>query len=155
MEKPKAEVLPLEAEDLAGLCSDARPADRVEIEAVAGFSLETAVGLLIPNSCRSDKIVHGGLLLAAVGDSVHSAEQGIGVPWLISTVHVERYPREFLRACRPLVDEMLERHVLLFNYVDANNTAAIRWLSWLGFEIGAAVPYGHQGRPYRQFKLER
>jgi len=153
VEKPKASVYPLVAEDLWGLCRLARPADREEIESVAGFSLETAVGLLIPHSCKSQKIVHNGLLLAAVGDAQHL--DGLGVPWLISTIHVERYPREFLRATKPLVDEMLGRHQRLQNYVDASNTAAIRWLRWLGFELGTAVPYGHQGKPFIPFKLER
>lgn len=146
-------MLPLAAEDLRGLCMDARAADRAEIESVAGFSLETAVGLLIPHSCKAQKIVCDGQLLAAVGDARH--DPITGVPWLISTVHVERHPREFLRACRPLVADMLGRHHVLVNYVDARNHAAIRWLAWLGFKFEPAVSYGHQGLPFLPFKIER
>ena len=153
MGKNSAQVLPLTAGDVAGLASQVRPADREEIEAATGLPIGEALLLLLPGSCKASKIVHRGLVLAVFGDAEHGS--GVGVPWLISTIHVEQHPREFLRVCRPAVMEMLERHQQLLNYVDARNTVAIRWLRWLGFKFGDAVPYGHAGLPFFQFGMTR
>lgn len=152
MGKNSAQVLPLLAADLPALVDQIRAADRDEIEAATGMPIEAALWQLIPGSRKAFKIVHEGLVLALFGDAQHSA--GLGVPWLISTVHVDRYPREFLRVCKPAVAEMLAHHGCLLNYVDARNLTAIRWLRWLGFAFGEAVPYGHAGLPFLPFTMK-
>lgn len=153
MGKNSAQVLPLMAADLPALAELVRQADREEIEAATGLPIAEALARLLPGSCKASKIVHQGLVLAVFGDAAHSA--GVGVPWLISTERVEQFPREFLRVCRPEVADMLDRHGSLINYVDARNTAAMRWLRWLGFKFGEAVPYGHAGLPFFQFGMTR
>lgn len=153
MAKVSAQILPMEECDLAGLCELVRTADRDEIEAASGLPLAVALSMLLPGSCKASKIVHGGKILALVGDAEHAP--GVGVPWLISTVHVQQHPREFLRVCGSLVEDMLDRHGHLRNYVDARNHAAIRWLHWLGFQFGDPVPYGSKGIPFVQFEKTR
>lgn len=149
----RAEVLPLTAADIDAILPDIRQADRDEIEGALHIPMRQALADALADHCKASKIVVDGAVVAVFGDSTHSAE--IGVPWLISTRHVERFPRAFLQVCKPEVAEMLTRHPLLLNYVDARNQAAIRWLRWLGFTFCEPEPYGPDGHPFHCFWMRR
>ena len=60
-----------------------------------------------------------------------------------------------LRRSRNVVHDMLSRYDELYNYVDARNTQAIRWLRWLGFTIMDTEPYGLCGLPFHRFEMRR
>jgi hypothetical protein len=150
-----AEVLPVTAEDVAHILPIVRQADIDEITEALGIPMETALHDAIAGSLNAKQIVVDGLVVAVFGDAPFSILCSIGVPWLISTIHVEKHARAFLKVCRPEVQGMLTRHQHLMNYVDARNTAAIRWLKWLGFSFGQAAPYGARRFPFHPFTLNR
>lgn len=149
----KAEILPFlphEAEEIEPLV---RQADRDEITEALGIPMVDALRECATGACKSSKLVVGGEVVVVFGDTVHSLHGRIGVPWMIGTVNIEKHRREFLQACRPEIDEMLTRHSVLINYVDARNVTAIRWLRWLGFEFGPAEPYGPLGMMFQPFRM--
>lgn len=148
-------VRPMLAEDIASVAAVAREADAHELMDGAGVTVERALRDGLDRSVRCALIMAGDLPLAAFGDVCHSPLGGVGIPWLVSTDHITKHARGFLRVCRPLVADMLTRHLVLINYVDDRNTAAIRWLEWLGFEMSEPMPAGVRGLPFRQFKLHR
>ena len=148
------EVRRLEALDIPHLLGIVRAADMAEIEEGCGQGLRQALEYGLAHSVEPLLILHGGQPLAAFGE-VALVPGVVGVPWLISTTHIERHPRAFLKACRPLLQRMLQRHPTLTNYIDARNTAAIRWLQWLGFRMDSPVPHGPHRLPFRQFHLTR
>ena len=150
-----ADVMPIEPEDIPAILRDVRQADIDEIVEGLGVSLERELLSGINDSLNARKIVVDGHIVAVFGDAVHSLLGSVGVPWLISTNHVERHARAFLKVCKPEVQGMLTRHRHLINYVDARNTSAIRWLKWLGFDFGEAVPYGPKRLPFFCFRMER
>lgn len=150
-----AEVLPVTADDVPAILPLVRQADIDEITEALGIPMEEALLDAVTDSLNAKKIVVNGQVVAVFGDATHSILGSIGIPWLISTVHVEHNARAFLRVCKPEVQGMLTRHHHLINYVDARNTAAIRWLKWLGFEFGPATPYGPKGFPFYPFTLNR
>lgn len=150
-----AEVLPVTEEDVANILPIVRQADIDEITEALGIPMNEALHDAITGSLNAKKIVVDGLVVAVFGDAVYSILGSVGVPWLISTVHVERHARAFLKVCKPEVQGMLIRHHHLMNYVDARNTAAIRWLKWLGFTFGPAAPYGARRFPFHPFTLNR
>lgn len=141
--------------DIEIIAATARQADRDEIEEGCGQSIASALTLGLRSSVAPMVIAWGHTPLAALGDASYSPGAGIGIPWLISTTAIEKHPLAFLRVCKPLVAQMLDRHVSLINYVDARNHAAIRWLEWLGFGMGSPHPYGPKALLFRQFTLER
>lgn len=155
MAKRKAKVLPLTAADINGLARDIRRADIEELQEALGIPIRYALEQCLVGSLKASKIVAGGKIVAIFGDAVHDVMGSVGVPWLISTIHVERHAREFLRVCQPAVREMLERHAHLRNYVDVRNHHAVRWLKWLGFQFGEPVPYGPHRMPFYPFHLNR
>jgi len=150
-----AEVLPVTAEDVAHILPIVRHADIEEITEALGIPMASALHDAITGSLNARKIVVDGLVVAIFGDAPYSILGSIGVPWLISTVHVERHARAFLKVCKPEVQDMLTRHQHLMNYVDARNTAAIRWLKWLGFTFAPAAPYGARRFLFHQFTMNR
>jgi hypothetical protein len=151
----EAEVLPVSVEDVPAILQIVRQADIDEITEALGVPMEEALLDAVTGSLNAKKIVVDGLVVAVFGDAVYSILGSIGVPWLISTIHVERHARAFLKVCRPEVQGMLTRHQHLLNYVDARNTVAIRWLKWLGFNFAPAAPYGARRFPFHQFTLNR
>lgn len=151
----KAEVLPFEAEDIEIVLPAVRQADIDEIEEALGIEMREALADCQSGSCKASKIVVDGEIVAVFGDAVYSLLGSVGVPWLISTSHVEKHPKAFLKVCKPEVADMLTRHSHLINYVDVRNTRAIRWLEWLGFQMGDPEPYGFKRYPFRKFTMSR
>lgn len=150
-----AEVLAVTVEDIALILPDVRQADIDEIRDSLGVSIGCALYDGITSSLNAKKIVIDGRVVAVFGDAVYSLLGSVGVPWLISTVHVERHARAFLKVCKPEVQAMLTRHQHLMNYVDTRNTAAIRWLKWLGFNFEPAAPYGVRRVLSHRFTLNK
>lgn len=68
--------------------------------------------------------------------------------WMLTAAPVSEHRFEFLRASRELTNFLGERYPVLFNYIDARYTAAIRWARFLGFEVEEAAPYGPNGAPF-------
>lgn len=148
-------MLSLTLDDIATIEPLVRQADRDEITEALGIPMVDALRDGISDSRKASKIVVDGLVVAVFGDASFSLLGGLGVPWLISTVHVERYPKAFLKVCKPEVAEMLTRHAELINFVDVRNTTAIRWLKWLGFQFDDPAPYGPRGMLFQRFWMRR
>lgn len=141
------------AEDLPLVAADARQADIDEMHAAAGASVGDCLRLGFEQSMHCWSICADDHPIAVVGDVMQGI--GHGLPWMVTTTQVEKHARGFLRASRVVLDDMLTRHATLSNQVDQRNTAAIRWLSWLGFTIGDAAPAGIHGLPFHKFTLYR
>jgi hypothetical protein len=139
------------AADVAPIAAWARKADREEMQACAGAGVEQCLQLGLEHSLRAWVIESGGLPLAACGDTM--AAIGIGVPWMVTTNHIDSNRRGFMRASKAVMLEMLQRHQVMANYVDARNAAAIRWLEWLGATVDDPAPYGVAGLPFRKFTM--
>lgn len=151
----KAEVLPVHPDDLATIAPLVRQADLDEIEGALRTPIHHALLEGVTGSRKARQIVVDGLVVAVFGDADCEHATGLGVPWLISTVHVERFPRAFLAVCKPEVADMLTRHDALLNYVDVRNRVAIRWLKWLGFDFHDPEPYGAAGEPFYPFTMRK
>lgn len=80
---------------------------------------------------------------------------GVGVPWMLGTPVIERCPMAFLRPCQDYVEQMQSGYRYLINWVDERNAMAHRWLEWLGFSLGEAMPFGIEQRLFRQFEWGR
>ena len=76
---------------------------------------------------------------------------GYGVPWMLGTDEVVTYQKHFLRRNRSFVLRMHQEFDRLYNWVDARNVVAIRWLRWLGFTIEPAVSHGPLDLPFHLF----
>lgn len=76
----------------------------------------------------------------------------MGIPWLLGAEGIKEIARPFLKQGKMIVQNWSQRFPLLMNYVAADNTVAIVWLSWLGFQFTRMIPdYGVEKKPFFEF----
>ncbi len=146
-------VLLATADDIDAIVADARPADVAEVLAASGHSLHEVLveGLEISSLAWTGLV--DGTPVCMFGVAPAPGMDGVGVPWMIGTNAVESYATVFLRRNRDVLEQMKALFPVLINYVDERNTASIRWLRWMGFNIHPAEPYGVSGLPFCRFDL--
>lgn len=152
MSRLEADLLVVEQWHIEEVNHHMRPADRAELEAVRGWSAEEELLYGVANAEKCRACVVDGRVLAIFGDTRH--DQYIGLPWMVSTHWIEKYPRQFLSECRGVIEDMRSRHRYLLNFADVRNELAVKWLKSLGFDFHAAIPYGINGEPFYPFEME-
>lgn len=85
----------------------------------------------------------GGRIICMAGVSRMSLIGSTGVPWLLGSDLVTAYRRAFLVESRRMVARWLTVFEVLRNVVDARYATALRWMRWLGFEIGPPFALAH------------
>ena len=78
-----------------------------------------------------------------------------GCIWCIATDELfdnKKYRIQLIRQGREWVDKLLESYKILYNYVYAENTSAIKWLKSLGFTfVNYHKEFGLQQKPFYEF----
>lgn len=136
------------------IADNPRPADVLELQASSGTTPAEAMRAGMARSLYPTTGMLDGMPVCMFGATPYSILGGIGVPWLIGSAAMDSLQarKALLRASRVAFAEMRRQFpALLFNAVDDRNEAAQRWLAWLGFEIGEALPIGRDGEPFRVF----
>ena len=67
---------------------------------------------------------------------------GVGSVWMLASDDIGRIRKQFVAGCREKVEMMNRMFPVLCNWVHAENTVAVNWLRWLGFEVQAADSRG-------------
>jgi len=75
--------------------------------------------------------------------------------WMLATSEFRNCHRKFLKYGKIFLNYMLEHYSELSNFIDVRNELSIRWLSWLGAEMGEAVPYGAEKLLFRPFLFRK
>lgn len=122
-------------DDALYLMKNLRAADIDEL-AASGQSPATALldGLYLSQPCFTayDKAGNPALMMGVV-----PGEGMVGYVWLLGTDSIETEATRFLRASKPLLNELHKIRPALINMVHAENHVHIRWLRWLGFSFVA------------------
>src|ERR1035437_793374 len=123
-----------------------RAADKNEVLASAGFTPEQALRESMAMSVLVRVLVLGGEVAGMFGVVV--TPNGPSIPWAMTTDAVDRHPLEFWMASKRILAALLVPFPVLVQRVDARYTAAVRWLSRLGFTVAPAGPWGRYGLPF-------
>ena len=129
-----ARVVPAVAAHVEALAPRLREADRREIRAAFGRPAEAILGAGFRNAKRCWTVLAGARPIAMFGVGRRPQPQ-IGTAWLLASVEFERYGRQLRREGPYWVDALMIGHEVLTNFVPDENRAAVRWLTWLGFEL--------------------
>jgi hypothetical protein len=124
-----------------------READAREIRDGSGLSPAVAVAFSIVHSSPGYAALMDGEPVAVFGASP-SMTPGVGVAWLLATPEIERHPVRFYRESKRIFEKVTRKYETLVNWVDCRNKLSLRWLGWLGFEIGEPEPWGVAGLPF-------
>jgi hypothetical protein len=131
---------------------DLREGDAMEIAAL-GMSKGECLGTTLSRSVWADAYMLDGEVAALMGLIMTSLIGGSPMPWLMTGRPVERFHKSFMRLTRDRTRNMLGQYGTLTCNVHADYARSIRWLEWLGFEIGPARPLGRLGAPFREAVL--
>ena len=78
-----------------------------------------------------------------------------GCIWFVATDELfdnKKYRIQLVRQGKEWVDNLLESYKILYNYVYAENSSAIKWLKALGFTfVKLHESYGYQKKPFYEF----
>jgi len=130
-----------------------RQADIDEVSASTGRNPHEALLFSVEKSSLALTVFMDGRPEVIFGCGDLSILTRVGCPWALGTDAVERNYREFLRGSVGWRDRLLMRYSVLTNVVDERNAASIRWLRWLGFDIGAPIIPGRGGVMFRKFEM--
>lgn len=131
-----------------------RDADRLEIDAASGQTVEEALTEGIENSRPCYAAFWKGkplCLYGVVPESLPGDPEQFGRIWMLGTPLIEEMGIGFLRVSRGWVDKLMERYDGVGNAVDTRNEVHIKWLLWVGFEFLPAVPMGPFSLPFIPF----
>jgi hypothetical protein len=78
---------------------------------------------------------------------------GAAYPWFLTTPLVEKHSRQFARACKTLLPELLSAHPRLSGHVDARHALSVRWLRWLGADVREAEKWGKADVLFHPFSI--
>lgn len=139
-------MLPATEDDARELAPLLRAEDRAEVLALG---VEPVDGLLQSVAAAREAWTWraDGLVICMAGVAPLSLIGRTGVPWLLGSDLVPAHRRIFMVETRRAVARWLGMFDVLRNVVDARYAAAIRWLRWLGFEVGE--PFALQGGLFR------
>lgn len=138
---------------LAEISANARKEDIDELWASNMITPNTALSFGYRTS-TTFVLMAGDTPLCAFGITPYSALGSFGAPWMIGTNDLERHAVPFIRKCRRDLKGYFAEWNRLFNFVDARNTKAIRWLKWLGFTILPVESHGPFKMPFHPFIME-
>ena len=90
---------------------------------------------------------------AMMGATPISMTEGTGRPWMLMTDVAQANRKALLRLGRIYTAAMHTHYAALSNWVHADNAQSIRWLSRLGYAVGAVDVI--RGEPMRRFYRAR
>lgn len=125
-----------------------REIDQVEC-ALMGYSPKNALRTGLLNSTLVWTFKLDGRAEAMFGAAPISLIGGSGRAWMLMTDEAERQRTALVRLGRIYTAAMHEHYDVLTNWIHADNAKSIRWLSRLGYAVGAVdVIRGHPMRPF-------
>jgi len=151
----KIDVVAAERSHINHIAENMRDADVAEVAAMSGLSPFDALdgGLKVSTLCWTALVDDKPCLMFGVCPAPGSIIAPVGIPWLLGTPDIKKMRRKFIVECRDYTNIMLRHYPSLRNFVDVRNKTSIRWLKWLGFELGPEIEAGINGELFHPFYM--
>jgi len=147
------EIVPATREHATSMAPNMRVAEMRELMSGAGFDPEEGLLFELERSASAWSWIIDGEVACMFGIISPNMLDAQSYPWFLTTYLVETHARQFARACKTLLPELLERHPRLVGMVDARYGLSILWLEWLGAKIDEPEPWGVAREPWRRFEI--
>ena len=124
------------------ISTNLRACDLDEIEVMGAVAPDAALRASVELSSHAYAVLDAsGEPVAMFGAAPHPLP-GVGIVWMLGTDGITREGRSIARATRRYFDELNAAYSILWNYIDARNTASLRWLRWGGFRLLGETRFG-------------
>ena len=144
-----------EIKDVFELAPNMRKADKKEIWRSHHHTPEQALLYGYTNSVLCYTVERNESPIAMFGVVPESLLSDKAYLWLLGSPELKKVKKSFMKQSRYFVNLMLEHYPLLFNFVDIENWASIRWLTWLKCEWGIIKHYGVEQQSFQYFQFRR
>lgn len=152
----KVEVVKGKPEHVLEVVGKLREADKKEL--CASLGLQVDLDKVLTDSWQKDgkkwAVKCDEKVIGLFGVAPCDWNNAIGVPWLLGTNDLKKIKFSFVKGCKDYINQMLEPYKCLINFVHTENKLAIKWLTWCGFRVFQARPYGVLGQPFHMFYKE-
>lgn len=129
-----ARIVPAIESHVADLAPRLRDADRREVRAAFGRPADAILATGFRNARRCWTVVAGRRPVAMFGVG-RRPQPRVGTAWLLASDELGRFHGQLRREGPYWADVLMVGHDVLANFVLVENRLAIRWLTWLGFEL--------------------
>lgn len=114
-----------------------RAADQIEVMRFTDEAPRTVLRQALSMSTVSWVALVDDRVAAIWGVCIPKLLGRVGYPWCLTSNTIEQHKRLFINSSRFYLDKIKELCPGgLEVYVDSEHTSSLRWLKWLGFEIG-------------------
>ncbi len=144
---------PTEERDIPELLENMREPDKEALMASHGFSPEQGVEHALSVSRDAITGLADGKLVCVYGSQRLTVLGTIGLPWMFSTNELPKHYRAFARKSLRGLEAWRAEYSLLYVMVDRRNTAAWRWISWLGFILAGTQEVGEDKILFDEFVM--
>lgn len=144
------ELRPLSPLDMGPIAHTMRRWDRVECAAM-GMTPKGALRLAMRSGAALSVRVEGKVV-GAVGVHAVSLAEGRACVWGLFTTAATRHARLFVTEGPKVLGALSAGYDVLENVVCADNTAAVRWLAHMGFDV-MPVEEREDGYRFRRIRL--
>lgn len=144
-----------EEKDIDAMKDLLRATDVREVLAAANQMPEEALRQSFAASSTCMTLEYQGRPVAMCGIVPESIIGQRAVIWLLGTDEIRALRKTFHFLSKRCIEYFLDMYPYLYNWVDDRNKETMVWLQRCGAEFLPAVPFGHQGLPFRYFVLRR
>lgn len=137
------------------IARNCREVDRKEIYLYTMLTPLDALEVCVENSVACWTGTWKGTPIVMFGVCRENLLGEVGIPWLVGTPELEVYQIGFLRRCKKYFDRMKRAFPRLENHVWVENTTAIQWLKWMGFEMDEPKQFGLGRANFIRFWIEK
>ena len=126
----------------------------IDVQEVWASSRSRPLEALV-NSLKSSERARTGLVDGKIACMFGVCRKNLmskeGIIWLLGTDLLKKHSIRFLRENKKEIMDISKEFSILENYCDSRNKITLKWLSWLGFTIEEAQPYGIYNLPFHHF----
>lgn len=144
-------VVPFKPAHYRLIAQDMRNRDREELLAGWRQTPWEVMSHGLSESTRALTVLHGTRPMCAAGVMPLEILTSRYALWIIGTREIDRFPLAFARASRRWLPRLIAGCGTVTNLVDKEDTRALKWARWLGFDFKAYVQDGIIDERFLQF----
>lgn len=153
----KVEILPANIGHIMQIAPYVRQCDRDEVWAQTHLDVAEALEMALGQSPETTFSCHlDGKVVAIFGVvedvALSDTTSRAGILWMLATNDIYEHVGLFHEHTAAWLEYYRGQFDYIANWVDARNTAAVKWIAQVGFTVHDPVPHGPDGLPFHYFE---